>query len=145
MILFLLSRSLGSQYKFEIEYVTNKSSVGARFLITTPYGEKDVLVTDPLSAKGGTISDILSFALRIALLELYVPKIEGPFILDEAGKFITEEYRTNMCEFLKRVSEDTKRQIIFITQVPDFIDCADKTFRVSKDSLEVSHVEEQVD
>lgn len=133
-----LQAILGPQYRFEIEYLTTKNSVSAQFLISTPFGKDDFLLSDPLTANGGSICDILSFALRIAILELYTPKIEGPIIFDESGRFISKEYRLNTSEFLLRISEDTNRQIIFITHEPDFMENAHRIFKVTKGDDNVS-------
>ena len=59
--------------------------------------------------------DIISLALRIAFLQVHKPKIEGPLILDEPAKHVSEDYIFNVADFLKRTSEMFNRQIIMVT------------------------------
>ena len=74
-----------------------------------------LIKTKPEQSRGGGVIDIISLALRIAFLQIHKPKIEGPLILDEPAKHVSEDYIFNVADFLKRASEMFNRQIIIVT------------------------------
>ncbi len=85
---------------------------------------------NPENARGGGIADIVSLALRLAMLELVRPKPEGPIILDEPGKHVSPEYREAFGEFLRSYARQSGRQIIFVTNVDELSAAADVAYRV---------------
>lgn len=86
---------------------------------------------DPLDTSGGTVSQIISLALRISILEKSInPKFSGPLILDEPLTFLDEGSKKVIGEFLKKVSEILNRQIILITHDRILMEIGDKTFYV---------------
>lgn len=99
----------------------------------------------PMDARGGGLVDVISTALRLAVLELYEPRIEGPVVLDEPGKMVSAEYIENFAYFLKEYSKGTGRQIIMITHNKVLAEIADKSFQVrlqNKESI-VEHFKEK--
>ncbi len=86
---------------------------------------------DPLNSSGGTVSQIISLALRISILEKSLnPKFEGPLILDEPLTFLDERSKRRIGEFIKSLSEYLKRQIILITHDRILMEIGDKIFYV---------------
>ena len=112
--------------KFLVELGTRAGSPTAEFKIVTPQGVK----MDPLDSKGGGLVDVISTALRLAVLELYQPKIQGPIFLDEVGKHISAEYSENFAYFLKEYAASVGRQIILVTHNSTLAVAAAKNFRV---------------
>ena len=90
---------------------------------------------------GGGVVDTVSIALRIAFLLKYSPPIQGPIILDEPAKHLSDEYVFNIAEFLKQVCKEFNRQIILVTHNQHLSAIGDKTYYVYK-SQGVSVVEE---
>ena len=70
---------------------------------------------DPLSDNGGGIVDVVSTAIELVVMQAQTPIIEGPLILDEPFKMLSEEYVPMMSDFLKKISKDFNRQIIMVT------------------------------
>jgi DNA repair ATPase RecN len=99
--------------------------------VVSVYGGSEV-ATSIEDSRGGGIADVVSLALRLALLELIEPKPDGPLILDEPGKMISREYLPAMAEFLKQYATRTHRQVIMITHHSVLADTADRCLRVSK-------------
>lgn len=95
-------------------------------------GEYEV-AGDPEEARGGGVSDIVSLALRLAMLELVRPKPEGPIILDEVGKHVSAEHREALGEFLRSYAQQTGRQIILITHMDELASAADVAYRVARE------------
>lgn len=100
------------EFLIEIEEQRGKSN--AEFYVVNEM--EDMLIkTKPELSRGGGVVDIVSLALRIAFLQTHKPKIQGPLILDEPGKHVSDEYIFNVAEFLKQTSELFNRQIIMVT------------------------------
>jgi DNA repair ATPase RecN len=112
--------------KFLVELGTRAGSPTAEFFVITSEGLK----VSPLDAKGGGLVDVISAALRLAILELYQPKIDGPIIMDEVGKHISAEYAENFAYFLKEYGAQVKRQIILVTHNSALAVAGDKNFKV---------------
>lgn len=120
----------GYQFRVEIRELAGKPS--AEWRIVSPYADGVELCTGVEDAHGGGLSDIVSLALRLALLELSRPRPEGPIILDEVGKHVSACYRENLAFFLKTYAERTKRQIILVTHAEELAACGDVTYRVTQ-------------
>ncbi|HZK33466.1 MAG TPA: ATPase [Tissierellaceae bacterium] len=100
------------EFLIEIEELRGKSN--AEFYVINQV--EDILIkTKPELSRGGGVVDIVSLALRIAFLQTHKPKIQGPLILDEPSKHVSDEYIFNVAEFLKQTSELFERQIIMVT------------------------------
>lgn len=122
----------GYQFRVEIRELAGKPS--AEWRVVSPYAEGVELCTGIEDAHGGGLSDIVSLALRLALLELSHPRPEGPIILDEVGKHVSACYRENLAFFLKTYAERTKRQIILVTHAEELAACGDVTYRVTQEN-----------
>jgi len=90
---------------------------------------------DPLDTSGGGVLDIISVALRIALLELSKPKINGFLVLDESFKHLSAVYLPKACEFLKVISKKINRQIIMVTHQSIFTEIANNIIEIKKEKL----------
>ncbi len=126
-----------SEFQIEIEESYNKPS--AEFYVITK--GKDIIVkTKPELSRGGGVIDIISLALRIAFMQIHKPSIEGPLILDEPAKHVSNDYIYNVAEFLKKASEMFRRQIIMVTHNNYLSAIGTNTYRVELNGT-VSHVE----
>lgn len=119
--------------RFEIELKTIGGSPAASWSISSLYGDMEIK-TEPESARGGGYVDIVSLALRLALLELARPKPEGPILLDEPAKMVSQEYLPNLAEFLKQYAAKTGRQIIMVTHHEALADVADVGYKVTQEN-----------
>lgn len=103
-----------SDIKFLIEIEELRGKANAEFYVVNEVD--DLLIkTKPELSRGGGVVDIVSLALRIAFLQIHKPKIQGPLILDEPAKHVSEEFVFNVADFLKQTSELFNRQIIMVT------------------------------
>lgn len=126
-----------TEFEIEIEEAYGKPS--AEFYVTTK--DKDIIIkTKPEQSRGGGVVDIVSLALRIAFLQIHKPKIEGPLILDEPAKHVSEDYIFNVADFLKKTSEMFERQIIIVTHNNHLSAIGTNAYRVSLNGT-VSQVE----
>lgn len=117
-----------SRFVIEINELRNKAS--ASFYVVNEKGGITIK-TKPELSRGGGIVDIVSLALRIAFLEIHKPIIEGPLILDEPAKHVSEEYIYNVGEFLKYSCQMFNRQIIMVTHNQHLSALGDTSYRVN--------------
>ncbi|MBC8590528.1 ATPase [Wansuia hejianensis] len=115
------------EFEIEIEELRNKSS--AEFYVTTESNDLKIR-TKPELARGGGVVDIVSLALRVAFLQVHKPRIEGPLILDEPAKHVSEDYIYNVGDFLKQTAEMFNRQIIMITHNQHLAALGDNSYRI---------------
>jgi DNA repair exonuclease SbcCD ATPase subunit len=97
---------------------------------------------DVINSFGGGISDIISIALRIALLCRWQPSLSRIILFDEVGKFVSVKDQELLAEFVKRASEALNLQMIWISHSNVLEQAAHKTFEVTKEQG-VSHVTEK--
>ncbi|MCX7951780.1 MAG: ATPase [Clostridiales bacterium] len=119
-----------SNLEFKIELTEKANRNEAEFYVITSLDDEMKLITKPETSRGGGVVDIVSLALRIALLEAHNPKINGPLILDEPAKHVSEDFIINVADFLKQVSNMFKRQIIMVTHNTHLLESADIKYRI---------------
>lgn len=133
----LATRSLryifDKDYKFEIEITEKRNNSSAEFFIVEE-NDNGIIKTKPDISKGGGIVDIVSLALRMSFLENSNPKIEGPLILDEPAKHVSEEYTFDIGDFLVQFSKQMQRQIIMITHNSHLASLSKNIYRVSQEN-----------
>lgn len=128
-----------SSMRFEIEMGNIGGRPSADWRVVSCYGdtgsENQVsVVASPEDAKGGGVTDVVSLALRLALLELSRPKPGGPVLFDEPGKMISKEYLPSVADFLKQYAAKTGRQIIMVTHHDVLADVADVGYKVTQEN-----------
>ncbi|HZG81227.1 MAG TPA: chromosome partitioning protein ParA, partial [Brevibacillus sp.] len=106
-----LSVVFGKDYRFEIELDVKGNQPVAEYFLESE-GVRTQL-KPPDYDRGGGVADVVSLALRLAVGEL--TGVQGPLMLDEVGKHVSQEYAPNVAYFLKEYSEKFGRQIVLIT------------------------------
>ena len=122
---FVFSENRRLRFKFE----PRANGMGVKIRIVKPDPDGDGEIETSTSFEGGGMRDVVALALRIAMMELYVPKQDGPIMLDETVKSLADdEAIQGVGEFLKKVSDEMGRQIIVITHKSRLTSYADKSF-----------------
>lgn len=111
-----LSLVFDEPYNFKIKFEQKRGRTEAQLLF-----ERSGLEIDPMTASGGGVVDVASFALRLSCLLLSKPKLSKVLVLDEPFKFVSEEYRENVRLMLEQLSKEMKLQIIFVTHIPELV------------------------
>ena len=114
-------------FKIELDELTNKAN--PEFFVENEI-DGVIIKTKPELSRGGGVVDIVSLALRIAFLQIHKPTIEGPLILDEPAKHVSEDYIYNVGDFLKKTSEMFNRQIIMITHNQHLSALSNKSYKI---------------
>jgi len=121
-----LNAVYASKYRFSVLIDAKRGGTEAKLVLFNENGDE----LDPMDSTGGGVCDILSFALRIALL--IISKNDRVLIMDEPFKFISKDVRESALEIIKRISTDLGVQIICVTHDIELIECSDRVFRVTQ-------------
>lgn len=122
--------------KFKIELAEKANKPTADFLVTSTLAHDFVITNDPQEARGGGVVDIISLALRIALMETcHIPQ-QVPLVLDEPAKHVSDEYVANVAAFLHEVIKAFDRQIIMVTHNHQLATAGDTVYEVKMENGE---------
>lgn len=119
-----------SNVKFVIEIEELRGKANAEFYVVNEIDDM-IIKTKPELSRGGGVVDIVSLALRIAFLQIHKPGIQGPLILDEPAKHVSEDYIFNVGDFLRHTSEMFNRQVIMVTHNQHLSAISSNSYRVS--------------
>lgn len=87
---------------------------------------------DVINSFGGGICDIVSLALRVALLVKWQPSLSRVLILDEACKHVAIKDQELLSTFVRKLSEALNVQFIWISHSDILQQAAHKIFEVYK-------------
>jgi len=107
-----LSSVFDEPYEFKINFVQKRGRTEAELVFI-----RNGIEVDPMTASGGGVIDVASFALRLACLMLTRPAPRKVIVLDEPFKFLSEEYRGRVREMLLELSESMEIQFIMVTHL----------------------------
>lgn len=119
----------GPNIEFQIELSEVGNKTNAEFYVISDYDNFKVK-TKPQDARGGGVVDVISLALRIAIIQSTNTYKSGPLILDEPAKHVSSEYIANVAQFLKQISDIFHRQIIMVTHNHYLSEIADAAYKV---------------
>lgn len=134
---FALQYSLSSNYKMEIELGKYRGKPSADVYIRKI---DSGVRTSPIDGNGGGVADIVSVALRFVTMQVHDPFIDGPVLMDEPYKMVSEEFIPMVSEFMKKLSTDFGRQIILSTH-NKFLSQVGNQIRVSMGEDNESEIE----
>lgn len=117
----------GIEFRIEINEVRGRPE--AEFYVISMQGGT-VVRTKPQEARGGGVVDIISLAVRVAMLQCSTLEVNGPILLDEPAKHVSDEYIIQVAEFLKQVSVMFDRQVIMVTHNRHLSEIADRAYRI---------------
>lgn len=115
------------KYSFHLVFGRRGNLQELDFAVQTP--DKTEPLDPMLTDAGGTLN-IISLALRIVLMEVASPKINGFILSDESFANLSSEHIEQACLFLKEINQKMNRQIIAISHQPKMLDSADKLIEV---------------
>jgi DNA repair exonuclease SbcCD ATPase subunit len=115
--------------RFKIVFENKRNAVAVEFKL---WDENLKQFLNIIRCEAGGIKNIIAAILRLVVIDLYNPKIEGPVILDEIGVHISQEHRARFGKFLQQYSELTGRQIILVSHLEKVNEYADKKIRLHR-------------
>lgn len=118
---------LNEDYKLQLEFGKRGNLPELNLNISSPSCQEFI---DPNDSESGGVIDLVSLALRLVLIEITTPKIEGFIVLDETFKHLSKDFLDNAILFLKEINKKLNRQIIFVSHIEEFINNADYSIRI---------------
>jgi len=123
-------------YQFKVEFTTKNNRTQCEL-----YFERDGFKADPIGDTGGSVLDIASLALRLAMWSLQTDRGSPVFILDEVTKHISVDLREKASEFMAEMCRRLGIQIVAVSHDESVIESSDNVIRVVKDG-QYSKIEE---
>lgn len=129
IITLALNAIFDDPYEFKIEFIVKRGKTEANIIFV-----RDGHKFDPMEDTGGGVVDIASFALRIALWNLSMPKSRNTIILDEPFKHLSVQgdLQKKAGEMLSMLSKKLNIQFIMVTHNQELIQASDKVFEVKQ-------------
>ena len=133
-----LDSLLPGRYAFKVDFDVQRGKTAASM-----YLEADGQARDPMDECGGTVVQVVAFALRVAAWTL--ARTDNTIILDEPFAAVSADFRPVCGELLAGLSEKLGIQFIVVASHESggssyLLDYADRVFHVSLDNEGVSHV-----
>lgn len=114
-------------YKFVIVQEVKRGGSSISLIL-----EEDGVEMDVWEEGGLGVADVIGFALRIALLVLYKPKVQPILFLDEPFRNLSMDYVSNASKFMKQVAQELGIQLVLVTHNTEFISDAEQVIRLDK-------------
>lgn len=111
------------EYDFRVIFEIKRGKTEARLCFL-----RDNIEIDPLTSAGGGVSDVVAFALRLAVWSL--GKTRRLVILDEPFRYLSKDLQPKAGEMLRKLSSRLKLQVVMVTHEEEMIEIADKKFAV---------------
>lgn len=115
------------KYAFELIFGRRGNLAELDFAVKTP--DKDEAF-NALDTEAGGVLNIISFALRLVLMEVAMPKIQGFILSDESFANLSEDHIEQASKFLKEINQKMNRQIIAVSHQSKMIESADKLIEI---------------
>jgi len=122
-------QNLGKNYKFVCEFVTRRDKTECDLYLTNETGEK----LEPFAEVGGSIVQIIDFALRCTLWSLQKNKVNNFLFLDEPFSGVKNVLYKRLKKIVGDISKNLKLQINIITHDDELKQLGDKVIYLSKD------------
>ena len=127
IVTYALRYIYNSDYSFNLEFGRRGNLSELNFNVKTPDCKEPL---DLLDSQAGGVLDIISVALRIALLELIKPRIEGFIMLDEPFRHLSVEYLSKAESLIQEINKKFNRQIIIITHKTELINKSNNIIKI---------------
>jgi len=118
--------------RFKVLLTERSNQPAAEWRIIEAREDGSEMETGIEDAHGGGLTDVVSLALRLALLQLFRPKPAPLVILDEPAKHVSAEFAPNVAFFLKQFAREKNVQVLMVTHNETLAEVADTTIMVSK-------------
>jgi DNA repair ATPase RecN len=124
--------------EFKMLLSTERNQTDVKFVVKNKQTEQEY---DILTSYGGSIADIVTLPLRVALLLKWDPQLSRILVLDESFKFVSKQDQPELGQFVKQLTEKLNLQTILVTHSSELSGSAHKVFKVENNNT-TSFVEE---
>ena len=112
-------------YEFKLVFNERRNQTEADLLLV-----RDGEELSPVEGAGGGVLDVVSFALRIAVL--LMSNHRRVIILDEPFRHLSADLQSKASEMMKMLSDKLGIQFIMVSHEEGIIDCADNIITIKK-------------
>lgn len=126
-----LRKIFGEELSFHVIQSLKGRTPVVEFVIRSTLEDGTVIETGVIGARGGGVTAVVGFLLRLVVLLLSSQGEDVILVLDETFAHVSDAYLPRLAEFLKEIVEKSKVQIIMVTHQPVFAEVADKAYRFS--------------
>ena len=126
-------QNLGKNYKFICEFVIRREKTECDMYLTNSSGEK----LDPYEEVGGSIVQIIDFALRCSLWSSQKNKVNNFLFLDEPFGGVKKNLYKKLSNILKDISNKRNLQLIIISHDDELAQLGDKVFYLEKSGKDI--------
>lgn len=109
-----LSAVFDEPYELQMQFVQRRGRTEVDLLF-----RRGGLLVDPMTASGGGVIDVASFALRLAAIVLAKPPLRRLLVLDEPFRFVSAEYRPRVRALLSTLAEEMGVQFVLVTHIDE--------------------------
>jgi len=125
----------GEDYDFRIVSEVKGKQSTTRFFINVKGAEVDIF-----SAKGGGMVCVVGFILQVLTIVFMKDNVRQLLIMDEGLTQLSETYRQNMADVMKKLCEKLGLQIIFVTHQNDYVEVADTVYKFQQNKRDFTEV-----
>lgn len=131
----LVTRGLTTIFNENIQFKLTQTQRGktpeVKFSVISDGLNNHPIETSVMDARGGGMSAIVGFLLRLVILLLSKDK-EPILIMDESFSHVSAEFRRPLIEFIVELVNKTRVQIFVVTHDEIFLEYADKRYRLEQ-------------
>lgn len=118
-------------FRFDVSILRGVVAIRPEIGFTRPGGAMAYVGVDQVA---GGVVDVVSLAMRVAVLLSRRPKLRPVLIADEPLKHLSDEYLPAAAEMLRRLADECGLQMLIVSHEPDVSLQAHRVFRVSRTS-----------
>lgn len=118
-------------YQFKLVFSERRNQTEADLLLV-----RDGEEISPVDGAGGGVLDVVSFALRIAVL--LMSDYRRVIILDEPFRHLSADLQPKASEMMKMLSDKLGIQFIMVSHEEGIIDCADNIITIKEGRVHAS-------
>ena len=116
----------GDDLDFVVETKVERGASAIEFFI-----ERNESTID-IDSDGGSMVQVVSFILRLILIKAHRPQLRQFVAIDEAFNGVDENHMPAVGSLLRKMVDESRVQILFVTHNPVFIEYADVVYEIEK-------------
>jgi DNA repair exonuclease SbcCD ATPase subunit len=116
----------GDDLDFIVETKVERGASAIEFFI-----ERNESTID-IDSDGGSMVQVVSFILRLILIKAHRPQLRQFVAIDEAFNGVDENHMPAVGSLLRKMVDESRVQILFVTHNPVFIEYADVVYEITK-------------
>jgi len=122
-----LSVVFDEAYQLHLNLVSARNQMSAEFYVSNE--SMGNYPTRLIDARGGGLVSVTSFLMKQIMLLSSRPPLRRIMFLDEPLVMVSNEYKENLCCFIRELAEKTEIQFVIVTHDSDLMELGDVRYR----------------